>query len=98
MLQVKELSPRPAEYDGLICLGGVPEGTSTAKIKRKLQKFGTIEYCRAPVHTEGIMLHRVKFATHDMAKQAAGKAPELEVCKFSFIAYRDYDLYDIRGW
>ena len=44
------------------------------------------------------MQHRVKFATHDAAEQAVIAAPKLGVCKYAFIAYRDYDLYDERGW
>ena len=44
------------------------------------------------------MQHRVKFATHDAAEQAVIAAPKLGVCKYAFIAYRDYDPYDERGW
>ena len=44
------------------------------------------------------MQHRVKFTIHDAAKQAEIAAPKLGVCKYAFIAYRDYDPYDGRGW
>jgi hypothetical protein len=96
VLQIKELPPRPSEYDGLLCLGEVPAEVDEATLRAALQRFGTIEYCAAP---EGsIMQHRVKFATHDAAEQAVIAAPKLGVCKYAFIAYRDYDPYDERGW
>ena len=96
VLQVKELAPRPSEYDGLLCLGGVPAQVDEAALRAALQRFGTIEYCAAP---EGsITQHRVKFTTHDAAEQAKIEEKNLGVCKFAFIAYRDYDLYDERGW
>ena len=44
------------------------------------------------------MQHRVKFATHSAAEQAAIAAPKLGLCKYALIAYRDYDPYDGRGW
>ena len=96
VLQIKGLPSRPSEYDGLLCLGGVPADKDEATLRAALQRFGTIEYCAAP---EGsIMQHRVKFATHSAAEQAKIDAPNLGVCKFAFIAYRDYDPYDERGW
>ena len=96
VLQIKGLPSRPSEYDGLLCLGDVPAEVDEATLRAALQRFGTIEYCAAP---EGsIMQHRVKFATHDAAEQAVIAAPKLGVCKYAFIAYRDYDRYDDRGW
>ena len=104
VLRIKGIPPRPAEYDGLLCLGDVPEGVSEAEIKEKLQQFGEIEKCTAPVHAEGIMQHRIKFKTHQAAKLAELEAPMLELCKFAFVAYKDlaYDALDsgggARGW
>ena len=96
VLQIKGLPSRPSEYDGLLCLGHVPAEVDEATLRAALQRFGTIEYCAAP---EGsIMQHRVKFATHSAAEQAKIDAPNLGICKFAFIAYRDYDPYDGRGW
>jgi len=92
------------EYDGLLCLGDVPEEISEAEIKQKLQRFGEIESCTAPVHADGIMQHRVKFTAHGAAQQAELEAPKLGVCRYAFIAYKDlpYDDLDLgggaRGW
>ena len=44
------------------------------------------------------MQYRVKFALHQAAKQAVTAAPKLGLCKYAFIAYRDYDPYNGRGW
>ena len=96
VLQIKELAPRPSEYEGLLCLGGLPADKDPATLQAALQRFGTIEYCAAP---EGSILeYRVKFAAHEAAEQAEIEAPKLGMCKYAFIAYRDYDPYDGRGW
>ena len=96
MLQIKELPPRPAEFDGLLCLGDVPAGMDEAALKAHLKRFGQVQHCEAP---EGaIKQHQVKFADHEAAQRAAAAAPALGVCKYAFVAYRDYDSYDERGW
>ena len=43
VLQIKELPLRPAEYDGLLCLWGVPEDKDETMLKDTLQQFGAIE-------------------------------------------------------
>ena len=104
VLQIKEVPARPAEYDGLLCLGEVPEGLSEADLIARLQQFGEIESCTAPVHAEGVLQHRIKFTAHGAALQAEVEAPKLELCDFAFIAYKDlaYDDLDsggeARGW
>lgn len=96
VLQIKELPPRPAEYDGLLCLWGVPEDKDETMLKDTLQQFGAIESCVAP---EGsVMQYRVKFEAHQAAEQAASAVPTLDMYKSAFIAYRDFDPYDGRGW
>ena len=96
VLQIKDLPPRPAEFDGLLCLGDVPAGMDEAALRSKLQQFGEIQYCQAP--GGAVREHRVKFMAHQAAEQAAAEAPKLAVCKYAFVAYRDYDPYDGRGW
>ena len=98
VLQIKEIPARPAEYDGLLCLGEVPEGLSEADLIARLQQFGEIESCTAPVHRQGVMQHRVKFRAHGAAQQAKVEAPKLELCKWASIAYDDFRAYEDRGW
>ena len=103
VLQIKEIPPRPVEYDGLLCLGGVPKDTTETKIKDALQRFGTIEFCTAP--KQSIMQYRVKFTLHTAAEQVIAKAPKMEgLYDYAFIAFnsRAYDDLDSggegRGW
>ena len=101
VLQIKDLPPRPVEYDGLLCLGGVPDGINEAAVKAKLLQFGVIESCAAPAGP--IREYRVKFAEHEGALAAdaflaKAEPPKLGVCQYAFIAYRDYDPYNGRGW
>ena len=96
VLQIKGLPPRPSEYDGLLCLGGVPAKVGEAMLRAALQRFGSIESIVAPKGSN--KEYQVKFTTHDAAEQATVAAPNLDVCKYAFIAYRDYDRYDDRGW
>ena len=96
VLQIKGLPSRPSEYDGLLCLEGVPADKDEATLRAALQQFGTIQSCAAP---DGPVLeYLVRFAAHEAAEQAAKAAKQLGLCKYAFIAYRDYDPYDGRGW
>ena len=96
VLQIKEVPPRPSEYDGLLCLGGVPTEVDDAEamLRAALQRFGPIESVVGPAWNKH---YSVKFTTHEAAEQATVAAPNLDVCKYAFIAYRDYE-YDDRGW
>ena len=103
MLQIKHIPPRPAGYDGLLCLGGVPVGTDEAKIREALERFGTIESCVA--NEESSSPYRVKFTVHTAAEQVVAEAPKVEgLYDYAFIGYnsRPYDDLDGsgggRGW
>ena len=103
MLQIKEIPPRPTEYDGLLCLGGVPTGTSAAKITELLQQFGEIEHCTPP--EQSITVYRVKFRAHAAAEKAADEAPKMKgLCDYAFLAYKSVPYDDLdsggqgRGW
>ena len=96
VLQIKELPPRPSEYDGLLCLGEVPAEVDEATLRAALQQFGTIQSCAAPAGP--VLEYLVRFTAHEAAKQAAKEAQKRGLCKYAFIAYRDYDQYDDRGW
>ena len=103
VLQIKEIPPRPTEYNGLLCLGGVPIGTDEAKIKKLLKRFGKIKSCTPP--GPSITVYRVKFRAHAAAERAADEAPKIKgLCDFAFLAYKSvpYDDVDVggegRGW
>ena len=71
MLQLKELPPRPREYDGKLRLFNVVLGVDEAAIKAALKDYGDIDSC-----TLGTTARHadVCFATH-AAAQAAKRAP-----------------------
>ena len=73
VLQMKEIPPRPQEFDGRVCLFSLKEGVDTEKIKSALKRFGTVVDCdmnRDPVV--------VTFASHEEALSAVqAGAPDL---------------------
>ena len=103
MLQIKDIPPRPAEYEGLLCLGGMQEGIDEKTIAEALQRFGTIERCMRP--DQSTALYRVKFKDHSAAEKAT-KAPKVNGLKYdyAFLAYKSVPYDDIdsggegRGW
>ena len=103
VLQIKDIPRRPAEYDGLLCLGGIQEGTDEKMITVALQGFGEIEDCMPP--DQSASLYRVKFKDHSAAEEAT-KAPKVDGLKYDYasLAYnsRPYDDIDSggegRGW
>ena len=103
MLQIKDIPRRPAEYDGLLCLGGIQKGTDEKTITAALQRFGEIERCMPP--DQSASLYRVKFKDHSAAEEAT-KAPAADCLKYdyAFVAYKSvpYDEIDSggdgRGW
>ena len=103
MLQIKDIPPRPAEYEGLLCLGGIQEGTEEKTIAAALQRFGEIERCMPP--DQSISLYRVKFKDHSAAEEVTN-APKVDGLNYDYasLAYnsRPYDDIDSggegRGW
>ena len=91
VLQLKEIPPRPDEYDGALCLFGLKEGVDDAAVLTALRGFGTVVSCdlaRAPPV--------VAFSAHAEALKAkeAG-APSL--CAGVDTLYNEHP-YDKRGW
>jgi len=75
VLQLKELPPRPREYDGKLCLFDVAPSVDEAAIKAALVPYGEIVSC-----TLGKSARRaiVCFATHAAAQAAKRAAAQLE--------------------
>ena len=74
VLQLKELPPRPREYDGKLCLFNVAPGVDEAAIEAALVPYGDIVSC-----TLGKAARRatVCFATHAAAQAAKRAAAQL---------------------
>jgi len=62
VLQIKEIPPRPQEFDGALCLFDLKPGADEAAVRRELSRFGEIKSvdlaASPPV---------VRFATHAAA-------------------------------
>ena len=110
VLQLKEIPPRPADFDGVLCLGQLSDGVGEEQIRAALGGFGQIERCELDVHPGA----RVTFATHNAAMRAAAAelpscayacaAAELPICAYACVAWNDRPYDDIdtggkgRGW
>ena len=87
VLQLKEIPPRPTEFDGALCLFGLKPGKDEAAIHAALGRFGEIT---------GIELNRnpevVRFATQEAAL-AAEKESLPDLCDGMGTLYneRSYD-------
>ena len=71
VLQVKEIPPRPARFDGAICLFGLQAAVSEAAVRKALGQCGQIVGCeldRDPAV--------VRFSTHDAALKAKAEYSE----------------------
>ena len=96
-LQLKEIPPRPAEFDGALCLFGLKPGMDEAAIRRALKGFGEITRCE--LRRDPAVVY---FAIHASALKA--KEAELpDLCDGMDMLYneRSYDGSsddDGRGW
>ena len=101
VLQLKEIPPRPRDYDGILCLGELAKSADEQRIRSVLEeRFGAITNCELNVHPGA----RVTFADHEAAERAAAAAETTELCAFAVLAWNDraYDEIDAggdgRGW
>jgi hypothetical protein len=92
VLQIEEIPPRPAEFDGVVCLFKLSPNVDENVVRAALVGFGTIESCdlrRSPAI--------VRFASHESALAAkdAGAPPGL--CEGLDTLYNETP-YLSRGW
>ena len=92
VLQIEEIPPRPAEFDGVVCLFKLSANVDEKVVRAALIGFGTIESCdlsRTPP--------TVRFASHLSAIKAkdAGAPPGL--CEGLDTLYNETPYFS-RGW
>ena len=68
VLQLKEIPPRPAEYDGALCLFNLNEGVNEAAIRVALEPFG--EIVAGSIKIGGWPSVKLCFTTHEAALNA----------------------------
>ena len=66
VLQLKEIPPRPVEYDGWVCLFGLAEGTTERAVRAAFERFGDVK----SVSLKPPSGARVCFYTHESAYAA----------------------------
>ena len=92
VLQIEEIPPRPAEFDGMVCLFKLSANVDENKVRAALKRFGTVKSCdlsRSPPI--------VRFASHLSAVKAkeAGAWPGL--CEGLDTLYNETPYFS-RGW
>ena len=92
VLQIEEIPPRPAEFDGVVCLFKLSANVDENKVRAALVGFGIIESCDLS-HSPPI----VRFASHLSAVKAkeAGAWPGL--CEGLDTLYNETPYFS-RGW
>jgi hypothetical protein len=92
VLQIDEIPPRPAEFDGVVCLFKLSANVDENKVRAALVGFGIIESCDLS-HSPPI----VRFASHASAVAAkdAGAPPGL--CEGLDTLYNETPYFS-RGW
>jgi hypothetical protein len=92
VLQIEEIPPRPAEFDGVVCLFKLSANVDENKVRAALIGFGTIKSCDLS-HSPPI----VRFASHLSAVKAkdAGAWPGL--CEGLDTLYNETPYFS-RGW
>jgi hypothetical protein len=92
VLQIDEIPPRPAEFDGVVCLFKLSANVDENKVRAALVGFGIIESCDLS-HSPPI----VRFASHASAVAAkdAGAWPGL--CEGLDTLYNETPYFS-RGW
>ena len=95
MLQLKELPPRPPEYDGKLCLFALAEGVDEAAICAALAPaYGEIVRCTLGDFPPAV----VCFTTHEAALAAKRAAALLEHIAGGVDTLFNERAYDERGW
>ena len=90
VLQMKEIPPRPREFDGALCLYGLKPGVQEASIRDVLGRFGEIASCELDKSPAV-----VRFTTHDaaLAAKRGASAWTAQLCEGVDTLYneRSYD-------
>ena len=74
VLQIKEIPPRPSEFDGATCLFELVEGVEERGVREQLKTFGSIESYEPGA---GATPTIVRFSTHNAALAAKHAASTL---------------------
>ena len=104
VLQIKDVPPRPAQYDGLVMLFGVPKDTTEDDLAADAAEFGEVIECEIS-GDKGAVNFRLHSEAAEMVQQYAlrrffGKEKDKYkqiACHFAYDE-RPYEGADSRGW
>ncbi|KOO30621.1 hypothetical protein Ctob_005934, partial [Chrysochromulina tobinii] len=92
VLQIEEIPPRPAEFDGVVCLFKLSANVDENKVRAALIGFGIIESCDLS-HSPPI----VRFASHASAVAAKNAGAWPGLCEGLDTLYNETPYFS-RGW
>jgi hypothetical protein len=92
VLQIEEIPPRPAEFDGVVCLFKLSANVDEKAVRKALMRFGTIESCDLK-RTPAI----VRFASHASAVAAKNAGAWPGLCEGLDTLYNETPYFS-RGW
>jgi hypothetical protein len=92
VLQIEEIPPRPAEFDGVVCLFKLSANVDESVVRAALIGFGTIESCDLS-HSPPI----VRFASHLSAIKAKNAGAPPSLCEGLDTLYNETPYFS-RGW
>jgi len=92
VLQIEEIPPRPAEFDGVVCLFKLSANVDENMVRAALISFGTIESCDL-----GRTPPIVRFASHASAVAAKNAGAPPGLCEGLDTLYNETP-YLSRGW
>jgi hypothetical protein len=92
VLQIEEIPPRPAEFDGVVCLFKLSANVDENMVRAALIGFGTIESCDLS-RTPPI----VRFASHESAVAAKNAGAPPGLCEGLDTLYNETPYFS-RGW
>ena len=98
VLQIKEIPPRPTDFDGKLCLFALAKGIDEDAIRTAFGGFGkiiaVIDRRLPPMERDEIAVH---FTSHQAVLDALEKGPVPGICGGIGALYTDRP-YDNRGW
>jgi hypothetical protein len=92
VLQIEEIPPRPAEFDGVVCLFKLSANVDENMVRAVLISFGTIESCDL-----GRTPPIVRFASHASAVAAKNAGAPPGLCEGLDTLYNETPYFS-RGW
>jgi hypothetical protein len=97
VLQIEEIPPRPAEFDGKICLFKLSSNVDENMVRTALIGFGPIDSCDLSRDPAIVRFAIVRFASHESAVAAKNAGAPFGLCEGLDTLYNETPYFS-RGW